>query len=155
MELTLQRLSTGDKSTIGALYIGKGISQYLFCWTCEDQRQSKKTAGETRIPAGRYKIELRKDSPMSYRYSQRFPSHQGMLWLRSIDGFTYVYIHIGNTHENTDGCILTGFGNTLHPSGGGYVADSTMAYLKLYEKCMEAFDNGEEIWIDIRDEVFI
>jgi len=72
MKLTLYRDSKGTNSTIGRLHIGEGMAEYLFGYTCEDEKRTKKVAGKTRIPAGTYEIKLRKGSPMASRYDNKY-----------------------------------------------------------------------------------
>ena len=153
MQLLLQRIDTGKNSTIGYLTINQGLTSYLAGFTCEDQRQAYKVDGETRIPAGTYDIELRAEGGMSSRYSKKFDWHRGMLWLRDVDGFEWVYIHIGNDHEETRGCILVGdYPLPDYALGGGRVMQSVSAYHRLYKKILAALDSGEKVQITITDE---
>lgn len=145
MQLTLQRVITNDQSTIGTLDIDG-----LFCaFTCEDTKQQGKVPGKTRIPAGTYKIRLRKSSPMASKYAKRIPGHKGMLWLQDVPGFQYVYIHIGNTPEDTEGCILVGMGADL--KSGGKVLQSYAAYTKIYQIVLAAIERGEVVTIEVLD----
>jgi hypothetical protein len=153
MELKLQRLDKGGQSTLGGLYIVEGLMSWLECFTCEDESRITKVDGKTRIPAGRYEIKLRTDGGMNERYMSRFDDHRGMLWLQSVDNFEWVYIHIGNTHEDTEGCILVGSGATHdNISGGGCITDSTTAYQRLYSKIIDAINNGQ-VFITVLDEL--
>ena len=61
MHLHLMRISTGEESTTGALYIDGEFG----CFTLEDTKRSKKIAGETRIPDGLYRIVLRNEGSLS------------------------------------------------------------------------------------------
>ena len=139
MNLTLERITSDDDSTIGTLY----LDQHFQCFTLEDEYREFKVAKETRIPAGTYKIGLRRGSPMAGRYMDRYgPSHIGMLWLRDVPGFEWIYIHTGNTDDHTEGCILVG--------DGAYAAHSDMkvqasrqAYMRLYSAVVDAADHGD------------
>ena len=148
MELLLQRFSTGDESTLGILY--RDYRQFR-CFTMEDQPNEPKVPGETRIPAGRYKIELRTDGGMNARYSKKFDWHFGMLWLQDVPGFTYVYIHYGNYERDTDGCILVGDGCQSNVLDDGMVMSSVASYTRLYSEIMQAMDADNDIWITIED----
>jgi hypothetical protein len=155
LKLTLYRDSKGEESTIGRLCIGEGVSEYLFCYTLEDQSQITKINGETRIPSGTYEIKKRHGSPMANRYDQAHDSieHNGMLWLQDVPDFKWVYIHIGNTDDDTDGCILVGYHSILNGSmGGGSIAQSRDAYRNLYKEVSYAIDCGEQVFITIKDE---
>ena len=153
MHLVLQRISSGSDSTIGYIRYYQGLTSHLACFTCEDGRQPYKIAGETRIPAGTYDIEIRTDGGMHSRYNEKFSWHRGMLWLRNVDGFEWVYIHIGNDHEETRGCILVGdYPLPDYAMGGGRVMQSVSAYHRLYKKILAALDSGEKVQITIKDE---
>lgn len=155
MILTLYRDSKGPDSTIGRLCIGEGLTEYLFCYTIEDESRAKKVAGKTRMPAGTYEVGIRKGSPMANRYDSNYHdiAHDGMLWLKDVPDFEYVYIHVGNDHEDTKGCILVNLTAYLDAnSGGGSGGRSTQAYKKLYPIIRKAISLGEKVLITIKDE---
>jgi hypothetical protein len=121
------------------------------CFTVEDEHRDEKIAGETRIPAGVYPVTLRDKGGMTERYREKFSHlHRGMLWLRDVPNFEYVYIHIGNTDDNTSGCILVNNG-VMKVEDGGYGMSSSLAYVTLYEKIIKAMDTGETVYIVIED----
>ena len=150
MELYVRRISTGDQSTIGTMYEMQPDLEFL-AFTMEDQPNEPKIKGETRIPAGRYKIELRTEGGMHGRYSKKFSWHRGMLWLQDVPDFTWVYIHYGNYEKDTDGCILVGDGAQSNALEDGMVMSSVSAYTRIYERIMQAMDAGEEVWITVED----
>lgn len=156
MDLLLQRISTGEESTLGVMYridevVGFGQIREFRCFTMEDQPNEPKVPGETRIPAGRYRIGYREEGGMHNRYSKKFPWHTGMLWLRDVPGFTFVYIHYGNYEKDTDGCILTGDGCQSNVLEDGMVMASVTAYTRLAKEIYAAMDLAEEVWITIED----
>ena len=65
--------------------------------------------------------------------------------LLDIPGFDGILIHIGNTEEDTDGCLLVGKNNVV-----GKVTESTVTFKALYDKMQAAVENGEEITITIK-----
>lgn len=146
--ITVKRFNTGKDSTLGNLFVNGDFE----CFTCEDEKREIKVAGETRIPAGEYKILLRKEGGMNKRYSENTKTsyfHEGMLWLQDVPNFTYVYIHIGNNDDQTEGCILVGAdAYSDAPNGGGTVGRSVYAYQRLYVKVVEALKDGE-VWINV------
>jgi len=147
MEIFLKRFRHGQDSTLGLL----SIENEFVCFTCEDQFQAVKIKGETRIPAGRYQVELRTSpSPMNKRYAQRFDFHKGMLWLQDVPGFTWVYIHVGNDDDDTDGCVLLGM-DAYQTNNGGKVGRSIYAYSQLYPVIVEALEQGQDVYITIED----
>lgn len=156
MELLVKRQSTGDESTIGTMHEvidnePMGGHHEFRHFTMEDQPNEPKVPGETRIPAGRYKIELRTEGGMTKRYAKKFSWHRGMLWLQDVPNFTFVYIHYGNYEGDTDGCILVGDGAQSNVLDDGMVMSSVAAYTRLYEEIMQAMDAGDEVWITIEN----
>jgi hypothetical protein len=150
MELTLLRTSSQDSFTTGLLLDDTGVREFL-CETLEDEHREVKVAGVTRIPAGRYPIVLRTQGGMHARYSERFPDfHLGMLWLQGVPNFAWIYIHIGNTDEDTEGCILVGEGTTGQRKAG-VLANSKMNYMRIYREIAERIESGEKVFINIID----
>lgn len=137
MELKIERKYKKDNYTIGRLY----IDNVFFCNTMEDtdrginqftpleEIQKKKVYGKTAIPTGTYKVTLDVVSPKYSRYA-KYNKIQGKLpRLLNVPGFDGILIHIGNTAEDSHGCILVG-----HNTTKGKVLDSTNTFFKLYEK---------------------
>jgi len=144
MEILLKTLISDNSGTVGTLEID-GIFK---CFTMEDQFNEPKVYGETRIPRGRYKIELRNEGSMTERYAKKYNFHRGMLWLRDVPDFSYVYIHIGNTEDHTDGCILVGSGCSIRNNAKN-VSGSALSYTEIYPQIANAILSGEEVWIDV------
>lgn len=147
MDITVKRFKSGRDSTLGLL----AVDDRFLCFTCEDEYRAKKVVGETRIPAGRYRLELRSNSPMAKRYAEKFDFHYGMLWLRDVPNFKYVYIHVGNTDNDTDGCVLVGM-HAHQTHDGGRVLQSVNAYKKLYALVLSAIDQNDEVWVTIEED---
>lgn len=148
MELFTQRISTGDESTLGIMHDLNGPE--FLCYTLEDQANEVKIAGETRIPAGRYEIKLRTEGGMHQRYGQRFPWHKGMLWLQNVPGFEWIYIHVGNKDDDSEGCILVGDGQVSNVIERGQITSSVSAYKRLYNRIVKALE-AEQVFIEIED----
>ena len=66
--------------------------------------------------------------------------HQGMIEITGLPNFSYVYIHTGNTIEDTAGCPLCGFGFQLI-QGDYRVTQSVMAYQMIYPKLVALAKN--------------
>jgi len=147
VDLTLKRFHGGTKSTLGVLFAG----DQFHCFTCEDERRKIKIPGKTRIPSGRYQIKLRTAGGMHKRASVN-SWHKGMLWLQDVPGFSWIYIHIGNTHQHTRGCILVGLNSCGGGEHGGWVERSGAAYRDLYLDVVKAMELGEDVWISVEDE---
>lgn len=144
MYIQLMRLKDDGKSSIGTLHINGKFE----CFTLEDTHNEPKIYGKTHIPAGKYNIELRNVGRMTLKYSDRFDFHKGMLWLRNVKNFEYVYIHTGNDEDDTDGCILLGFVCSSRSSSQS-VSGSVLAYVDVYPKIADAILRGEEVTIEI------
>lgn len=124
MIITVKRLYHDSDATLGALL----VDGHLVGFTCEDEPREDKVAGETRIPAGEYKLGIRKGSPMANRYDARYEGHDGMLWLQDVPGFEYVYFHTGNTDDDTEGCILMGLTASVVTMSVGRSRDCYQAF---------------------------
>jgi hypothetical protein len=155
MELLLQRFSTGDESTLGIMHAIGDFDEHrrFLCFSMEDQPNEPKVPGETRIPAGRYEIKLRTEGGMNKRYKKKFGSdHFGMLWLQDVPDFEWVYIHYGNYHGDTEGCILTGDGCQSNVLEDGMVMSSIAAYTRLYDEISSSIlMDFDKVWITIED----
>ena len=143
MELEIKRTKLLPTHTIGQLYID---GEY-FCFTLEDvvrevegQPVEKwKVWGETAIPKGRYRVSLQ-DSPKFGKDT---------VTINRVPGFSYIRIHAGNTHKDTEGCPIIGFAltenNIIKPG------TTRPAVAELKRQVREAIDAGEEVYITIGD----
>jgi hypothetical protein len=131
MHIRVDRHSSNEEATLSKIYLDGDF----FCYGLEDQYQEVKVPGETRIPAGTYNIILRTDGGMTKRYAERYAFHQGMLHVRYVPGFTYVYIHTGNTDDHTDGCLLVG---EFQDEEKFTISSSRFAYTRLYRAVIDA-----------------
>lgn len=109
MHLRLERYIFNSDCTIGRLYQSSvagacSADDEFLCYVLEDVdrkleiQPSRKSAGETAIPRGSYKIEA--------TYSNRF--HRCLPQLLEVPQYTGVRIHPGNTKADTEGCLLPG-----------------------------------------------
>lgn len=143
MDLVLKRIAKKETYTIGRLYLN---GEYV-CDTLEDRDRGLdndnmsiaeikaiKVPGETAIPTGKYEVSL--------TYSQRFK--RKMPLLSGVKGFDGIRIHSGNTHKDTEGCILVGRNKEV-----GKVLDSRYTYNNMYKKLEAAAKRGEYITISI------
>ena len=142
MILRLKRLKHNDTTTIGILFVD-GVFE---CLTLEDEPRLQKVYGKTRIPAGEYEIKFREAGRIYEKYKGRYSWFSGGIpHLQNVPNFTYIYLHIGNTHLDTLGCILVGDG--LYPDGSRLTA-STQAFKRLYAK----IKNNKNLFIKIENE---
>lgn len=152
MKLEVLRISSQQDSTSGLLFDITDDRKFL-CYTLEDEYRENKIVGETRIPAGTYRLSLREWGGFHERYAKRFRNlHKGMLWVRDVPDFTHILIHCGNTDEHTAGCLLLGQTQTSNrASPDGFVGRSTEAYVDVYPVVADALEAGEEVTITYVD----
>ena len=152
MLLEVVRFSSQMDSTLGALFdVTNGRRKFL-CFTLEDEYRKTKVRGETRVPAGTYPIKLRKEGGFHSRYTKKFGSmHKGMLHVQNVPNFQWILIHVGNTDENTEGCLLVGNTSQENLTRPGFVGESTSAYKRIYLPIAEALESGEEVSITYVD----
>ena len=150
MKLEVLRVSSQDDSTSGILFDVVNGKRKFLCYTLEDEQRDVKVWGETRIPAGEYKLSLRKEGGFHTRYEQRYGADDyGMLWLQDVPGFEYILIHTGNTDEHTSGCLIVGdTQQDLDVNFNGMVGSSKNAYMKLYEKVAKQLLIGNKVTIE-------
>jgi len=150
MKLTLLRFSSGPDDSLGLLYMGPQFQ----CFTLEDEMRLEKVPQETRIPAGVYTLELRKAGTLHQKYKARYPWHEGMVWVRNVPGFQWIYFHVGNHESDTAGCILVG--NTVESNADGYggLGQSVVAYEAFYKKLLPSL-KGTGATLTIKDEISI
>ena len=138
MKLTLRRIAKKDTYTVGKLYID-GV---YFCDTIEDkdrglyQKQDIqelrkiKVPSKTAIPTGIYKVSLSIVSPkFSAKKIYQEICKGKVPRLLNVPGYEGVLIHIGNTAEDSAGCILVGQNKVV-----GKVINSTETFRKFYNK---------------------
>jgi len=130
VNLTLQRESSSEKSTIGILS-HEGLFE---CFTLEDIEREAKIPGKTAIPAGRYRIII--------DYSMRFK--RLMPLLLDVPGFTGVRIHPGNDAADTEGCILVGRTRDVD-----FIGESRIAFEELFARLRTILAKDEQVFIEI------
>lgn len=143
LTVSVLRFANLKEATIGAVYVDGRFEAF----SLEDQAQPVKVAGETRIPAGVYKLKLRTFGRLHEKYKEKFTEHRGMIELADVHGFTDVLLHIGNTDRDSAGCILVGDGAV----SSGEITQSTVAYRRLYGQIAQAILSGEGAEIEIEE----
>ena len=75
-----------------------------------------------------------------------------MLHVDDVPNFEYILLHIGNTDENTAGCLLVGDSqNSNLIQKDGFIGSSTNAYKRIYKPIANAIHQGEKTTITYRD----
>lgn len=141
MDLLLHRIARRETYTIGRLFVD---GEY-FCDTLEptdrglkqslavEVNRAKKRKGKTAIPVGRYRVAM---NIVSNRFGKKkmYEFCGGRLpRLINVPAFDGVLIHIGNTSQDTEGCILVGRNTVI-----GKVMESRKTFTALYEVMSKA-----------------
>jgi hypothetical protein len=152
MILTVYRFPAGRDSTLGVMTGDSDGVPVVKAFTLEDLPQRVKVPGETRIPAGLYRLALRREGKMHDDYSRKFGAwHKGMIWLRDVPGFEFVYFHILNTAVETRGCIGVGDRINNPMVGNGYLGDSGVAYQRIYPEIVAAMNQADGAAVRVLD----
>ena len=151
MKLEVLRFSSQADDTLGMLFDVTNGRKFL-AFTLEDEYREIKVSGETRVPAGTYKIKLRKEGGFHGKYVAKYGTmHKGMLHVQNVPGFEYILIHTGNTDEHTDGCLLVGNTSQQNVTKPGFIGESGDAYMRIYPPIAAVLEKGEEVTITYVD----
>lgn len=152
MEIKVKRKWKKEAYTIGKMYID---GEYV-CDTLEDKDRGLtsnmsvaqicgvKIKGKTAIPTGEYFVDMKTVSPRFGGRAQYQFCKGRLPRLCNTPGYQGVLIHIGNTAQDTEGCILVGENKAV-----GQVLNSTATFRKVYANLKAADERGERIWITI------
>lgn len=144
MKTRIVRVAEGKQSTLSHLYID-GIFQ---CFLLEDKIRQVKIKGKTAIPEGVFNLRLNTWGGMNKIYIPKYgPLHKGMIEIADLPTYDAVYIHIGNTIEQTAGCPLVGL-SYIKKDGDFQVLQSVDAYKQIYRRLLAAA-TGKENKIEI------
>ena len=147
MKLEVLRFNSSDDFTTGLLFDVTDNVRSFLCYTLEDQAQTQKVYGETRIPSGTYKLTLRAQGGFHTRYAAKFGDwHRGMIYVNDVPNFEYILWHIGNDDDDTAGCLLVG-----KTSQDNFIGSSTNAYKEIYPPIRDAILNGDDVSVTYID----
>lgn len=147
----LERREHDGLATRGELLAPEGRR---LAYTIEDRYRPVKVAGTTRIPAGRYELELkpigtsRFDRSAAKILAAKGLAYRGMIRLKAVPGFSEILIHWGNFHTDTEGCLCVGLTRTRGPDGALAVGASRDAFALVYPPVAAAIAAGPA-FIDI------
>jgi hypothetical protein len=144
MQLHLLRFSTANESTCGLLFVNGVFAVF----TLEDgptpNPYGLKVPGETRIPAGKYKVVVQRAGRLHKKYTDLFPGmHKGMLFLKDVPGFSGIAFHMGNEVDHTDGCILLADSITSNAEYPATAQNSRSGYTRFYKQVIDAAIAGD------------
>lgn len=139
MNILVQRKWFYPRCCIGEL----SVNGEFVCYTLEDAVREQpgvrvahwKVPRETAIPVGIYRAAV----TFSNRFKRFLPE------LFGVEEFTYIRIHGGNDHTNTEGCILVG----MHKDGMR-VHTCKPALDKVLALMRDAADAGGVVTVEVR-----
>ena len=152
MDILVKRRYRGTQYTIGSLFVN-GVYE---CDTIEDVDRKLtdkmsvadinriKVYGKTAIPTGKYELDIDTVSPKFKSRTWAKFCNGKLPRLHNVKGYEGVLIHVGNTAEDSLGCILVGQNKIK-----GKVINSTATFQALYMKMYKAKLAGEKIFITI------
>jgi hypothetical protein len=154
MKYEVLRTSSGKDSTSGLLFEVSQNKRTFLAYTLEDEQRDVKVWGETRIPAGTYKLELRTEGGFHNRYLNKYGNtfHKGMIHVKDVPGFEYILWHTGNTDEHTAGCLILGNTQTNNRiAKDGFIGNSVDAYKFVYPRVVSAIEAGIDVEVEYID----
>ena len=110
----------------------------------EEEIKSKKVYGQTAIPYGTYNIDMKTVSPKFKNRSWARPYGGKLPRLLNVKGFEGVLIHVGNTAEDSLGCLICGENRVK-----GKVINSIACFMELMTSLLKAHLKGENITLII------
>lgn len=152
VRISLLRYSDDGQTTVGLLY----INDKFYCYTLEDTFQEVKVPGETRIPAGSYTLDFRKEeTELTTTYRNRYPEwFTYHLHLKNVPNFSAIYIHSGGDHTHTEGCILVSDSLSTKDKQS-FLTNSRNTFKALYGFLSNELRQGKKIQIEVKDEGWI
>ena len=96
------------------------------CWTLEPSPPI--------MPIGRYRVRM--------QWSPRF--NRAVPWVLDVPGHTAIEVHVGNSVEDTHGCILIGANKTKDR-----LQNSGVAFANLTYRIIKAEKLGDEVWLHV------
>ena len=154
MKYEVLRISSGKDSTSGMLFEISQNKRTFLAYTLEDEQRDVKVWGETRIPAGTYKLKLREEGGFHNKYASKYgkPFHKGMIHVQDVPGFEYILWHTGNTDEHTAGCLILGNTQTNNRiAKDGFIGSSVDAYKFVYPRVAAAIEAGISVEVEYID----
>lgn len=128
MELYLNRFYSDGNGTSGILY----LDDKPFCYTTENPWKDNEKSISC-IPEGKYKVRFREDpTPLTMHYRKKYDFFSFHLQVLDVKNRTGIYIHVGNSPKDVQGCIAVG--QSAGDIGSNFVGSSRKAFKKLYSK---------------------
>lgn len=150
MELRLTKVAETKNSTVSALHVVYQNDKPEFLgFVIEDGFREVKEKGKTRIPAGTYEVVPRQSGRHYESYKPKF-GHNFTFWIKEVPNFEYIMIHIGNTPQDTEGCLLLNWIVQYDSKQDVFTgAQSTECYKNFYNFVGPVMKAGEKVHITI------
>lgn len=140
MELLLKRLSSNAECVQGVLYVDGATEAFTLELPLQYDGQEN-VPNKTCIPPGTYAM----DREFSPHLNRMVPK------LLDVPERTEIEIHVGNSCDDSLGCIL--LGNTR--ISDVMIGESRIAVAAFYEKFDAALSAGEKVTIEIQNPAFV
>jgi len=163
MIFTNQRLYHTKKNPKGNYTLGFFTNdiQSFRSLLLEDTHHDVKIAGDTRIPAGFYPLELREeDTPLTLQHRKDYADlpwfAENPDWfhieIKGIKNFNGVYFHSGIDDSHTLGCNLPcyGFDMTKQDKPGAISKQAVNDFYAIVHPMLKA---GKKVFLEVKDEI--
>lgn len=146
--LSVLRYADDQTTTLGLMY----LEHNFFSYTLEDSHHDIKKPGETRIPAGTYRVDFRReDTQLTLKYRQAYPNWFSYhLEVKNVPGFQGIYIHNGGDHHDTKGCLLVS--DQLNAGEHKTLTNSRNTFKRLYQYLENKLNKGMAVRLVVHDE---
>lgn len=109
--------------------------------------------GQKFVKEGVYEIKQRKVlSNLTQYYQSHYKWFDWHLELQDVPDAKYVYMHVGNTEEDTDACILIANTCDLTPhTDRGFIGESVDGFKEFYKVAIKHLNDGNHLFVKIKD----
>lgn len=114
----------------------------------EDVIREKKVYAQTAIPLGTYNVDVDITSLRGVGERNAEAGGKELPLVFEVKGFSGIRIHVGNTAEGSEGCVLVGTTRS-----DDFVGNSRAAFSTLFDKIEQAIDNDENIILRITQDI--
>ena len=145
MNIVCNRVEVVGNACLGDLY----VDGTFFSHTLEDLPREEKLEDETCIPCGEYELGFREVlTPMTKKYRKTRDWFSWHLEIKDIPNYQYVYIHVGNTADNSSGCVL--LGQWKHKEKP-FIYNSRVCFKKFYLMVSDHLKQGGKVVYTVND----
>ncbi|EAJ5394904.1 hypothetical protein C9731_01525 [Campylobacter coli] len=152
MKITINRRYTGKTCVIGKFKVLDDDDKILFeCFSLEEDKEGLESGKDLRIPEGNY--NLKRHSPSRFENTLRSITKKDddtmiNVYNDDVPSSRAILIHWGNTHKDTQGCILLGL---TKDNNNESVGQSRQACKEFYD--LMHGKNLEDIKLEITNEL--